>query len=109
MSRKLLSRLKLTEQGLMINGKRAYSGDPVYAGDIAEIRMEQERSDDILPQELPLEIVYEDAWLLLANKPPGMVVHPTHGHYTGTLANAVVRHWEQSGRECALPSCASAG
>ncbi|MCM3746820.1 RluA family pseudouridine synthase [Paenibacillus pasadenensis] len=96
-SRKLLSRLKLTDKGLMINGVRAYSGDPVSAGDICEIRMEQERSDDILAQPLPLEIVFEDKWLLLAHKPSGMVVHPTHGHYTGTLANAIVHHWQQQG------------
>ncbi|QGG55508.1 RluA family pseudouridine synthase [Paenibacillus sp. B01] len=96
-SRKLLSRLKLTEKGLMINGARAYSGDPVAAGDVCEIRMEQERSEDILAQPLPLEIVYEDDWLLLASKPAGMVVHPTHGHYTGTLANAAVHHWQQRG------------
>ncbi len=96
-SRKLLSRLKLTEQGLMINGVRAYSGDPVRSGDIAEIRMEQERSEDILPQDLPLEIVFEDKWVLLASKPAGMVVHPTHGHYTNTLANAAVHHWQQAG------------
>ncbi|WP_245850783.1 RluA family pseudouridine synthase [Paenibacillus herberti] len=97
-SRKLLSRLKLTEQGLMINGKRAYSGDPVAAGDVCEIRMEQERSEDILAQPLPLNIVYEDRWLLLLNKPSGTVVHPTHGHYTGTLANAAVHHWQEQGQ-----------
>jgi 23S rRNA pseudouridine1911/1915/1917 synthase len=59
--------------------------------------MEQEQSDDILPEPMPLDIVYEDQELLIVNKPPGIVVHPTHGHYTGTLANGVVHHWRERG------------
>lgn len=96
-SRKLLSRLKLTEQGITVNGQRVYVNDRVQEGDLVELRMEQERSDDILPEPMQLDIVYEDADLLIVNKPPGIVVHPTHGHYTGTLANGVVHHWQARG------------
>ncbi|RAP77363.1 RluA family pseudouridine synthase [Paenibacillus montanisoli] len=96
-SRKLLSRLKLTEQGITVNGERVYTNDRVGAGDRIELRMEQEESDDILPEPMELDIVYEDADVLVVNKPPGIVVHPTHGHYTGTLANGVVFHWKQLG------------
>ncbi|WP_409348594.1 RluA family pseudouridine synthase [Paenibacillus phyllosphaerae] len=96
-SRKLLSRLKLTEQGITVNGQRVYTNDRVKAGDLVELRMEQERSDDILPEPMALDIVYEDRDLLIVNKPPGIVVHPTHGHYTGTLANGVVHHWQERG------------
>ena len=96
-SRKLLSRLKLTEQGIMLNGKRVYISVKVSPGDLVEIRMEEERSDDILPQPMELDILYEDDQLLAVNKPAGLIVHPTHGHYTDTLANGVVHYWAQKG------------
>ena len=96
-SRKLLSRLKQTEQGIMLNGTRVYISVKVQAGDIVEIRMEQERSDDILPQPMSLDIIYEDEHLLVLNKAAGTIVHPTHGHYTDTLANGVVYYWQQQG------------
>jgi 23S rRNA pseudouridine1911/1915/1917 synthase len=47
---------------------------------------------EILPEDIPLDIVYEDADLLIVNKPKGMVVHPSAGHYTGTLVNALMYH-----------------
>ncbi|PZD95101.1 RluA family pseudouridine synthase [Paenibacillus sambharensis] len=96
-SRKLLSRLKLTEEGLTLNGGRVYTTALVEEGDELALRMEREQSDDILPQEMPLDIVYEDEYLLLVNKEAGVIVHPTHGHYTGTLANGIVHHWRQKG------------
>jgi 23S rRNA pseudouridine1911/1915/1917 synthase len=96
-SRKLLSQVKLTEHGLTVNEVRAYTTAPVAAGDIIRVRMEREVSEDILPQPIPLQIVFEDDDLLILNKPAGMIVHPTHGHYTGTLANGVVYHWQQKG------------
>ncbi|WP_424767264.1 RluA family pseudouridine synthase [Paenibacillus sp. sgz302251] len=96
-SRKLLSQVKLTEHGLTVNEKRTYTTAPVSQGDVIRLRMEREISEDILPQPIPIEIVYEDEELLIVNKPAGMIVHPTHGHYTGTLANGVVYHWQQKG------------
>jgi 23S rRNA pseudouridine1911/1915/1917 synthase len=98
LSRKLLSRLKLTEQGITVNGVRQYISVRVHAGDVIEVRMLQEESDDILPQELPLTIIYEDEQLLVLNKPAGMIVHPTHGHYVNTLANGVVHYWQKQGK-----------
>lgn len=96
-SRNLLSQVKQTEHGLTLNEERVYTSAKVSEGDVLRLRMEREESDDILPEPIPFEIVYEDDSLLIANKPAGMVVHPTHGHYTGTLANAVVRHWKERG------------
>ncbi|WP_240421423.1 RluA family pseudouridine synthase [Paenibacillus periandrae] len=97
-SRKLLSRLKLTEQGILLNGQREYISVRVHTGDVIEVRMEQEESEDILPQELPLDILFEDEHLLIVNKAAGMIVHPTHGHYVNTLANGVVHYWQQQGK-----------
>lgn len=96
-SRKLMSRLKLTERGITLNGERVYISVHVKAGDLVEIRMETEISEDILPEPIPFEILFEDDHLLVVNKPAGMIVHPTHGHYTGTLANGVVHYWAAKG------------
>ncbi|GGN92335.1 RluA family pseudouridine synthase [Saccharibacillus kuerlensis] len=98
-SRKLTSRLKMTERGIMLNGKRVYISVKVQSGDMVELRMEREVSDDILPEQMPLDIVYEDRELLIINKAAGVIVHPTHGHYTGTLANGVVHHWRERGEQ----------
>ena len=100
LSRKLMSKLKLTEAGISINGNRVYISERVHTGDLVEIRMQQEESEDILPQEMPLSIIHEDDHLLIVNKPAGMIVHPTHGHYTGTLANGVVHYWRERGEKC---------
>ncbi|MVO98965.1 RluA family pseudouridine synthase [Paenibacillus sp. N10] len=97
LSRKLVSRLKQTEQGITVNGRREYISIKVQSGDRIELRMEEEESEDILPQDIPLEILYEDEHLLIVNKEPGMIVHPTHGHYVNTIANGVVHHWKQRG------------
>lgn len=98
-SRKLLSRIKLTERGVMLNGERVYISVPVKAGDTVSVSLEQEESEDILPQPIPFEIVFEDSALLIVNKAPGMIVHPTHGHYTDTLANGVVHYWREKGEK----------
>ncbi|PYI57503.1 RluA family pseudouridine synthase [Paenibacillus flagellatus] len=99
LSRKLLSRLKLTAEGITVNGERRYTTSRVRSGDVVEIRMQEEESDDILPQDIPIDILHEDDQLLIVNKAAGMIVHPTHGHYMNTIANAVVFHWRQAGRK----------
>ncbi|WP_083485076.1 RluA family pseudouridine synthase [Paenibacillus ihumii] len=96
-SRKLMSRLKLTEKGITLNGERVYISVPVKTGDIAAISLEKETSEDILPQPIPFDCIYEDDALLIVNKSPGIIVHPTHGHYTDTLANGVVHYWREKG------------
>jgi 23S rRNA pseudouridine1911/1915/1917 synthase len=99
LSRTLLSKLKQTERGITLNGERVYTSVKVHVGDRVEIRMVKESSDDILPQDLPIDIIYEDDYLLVVNKSAGMIVHPTHGHYTNTLANAIVHHWQARGEQ----------
>jgi 23S rRNA pseudouridine1911/1915/1917 synthase len=99
-SRKLLSRIKLTERGITVNGERQYINIKVKAGDRVEIRMEEEQSEDILPQDIPLHILHEDEHLLILAKNAGIIVHPTHGHYMNTIANGVVYHWQQAGITC---------
>lgn len=65
----------------------------VRPGDVIRFIMPYERRGvEVIPQDIPLDIVYEDADLLVVNKPAGMVVHPGHGHYEGTLVNALAHH-----------------
>ncbi|SDC00928.1 23S rRNA pseudouridine1911/1915/1917 synthase [Paenibacillus sp. UNCCL117] len=97
LSRKLISRLKLTEEGITVNGERKYIDVAVRAGDLVAARMAEEDSEDILPQPMPLNILYEDDDLLVLDKQAGIIVHPTHGHYTGTIANGVVHYWKERG------------
>jgi 23S rRNA pseudouridine1911/1915/1917 synthase len=96
-SRRLLTRLKRTESGLTVNGRRAFTSERVAAGDRIALRMEAEAPDDVPPQEMPLAILHEDPHLLVLNKPAGIVVHPTRGHYLNTLANGVIHHWLKRG------------
>ncbi|WP_281885250.1 RluA family pseudouridine synthase [Paenibacillus sp. YYML68] len=97
LSRKLISRLKLTEQGITVNGERRYIDVKLASGDRVAIRMLEEQSDDILPEPMELNVLYEDDELLVLNKQAGLIVHPTHGHYTGTIANGVVHYWQERG------------
>lgn len=95
-SRRLVSQLKRTEKGLMLNGERVYTNRKVTGGDRVEVYMVEEYSEDILPQSnIPIDIIYEDEALLILNKPAGIIVHPTVGHYQNTLANGVVYYWQQ--------------
>lgn len=99
MSRRLLVKLKRTEVGLVVNGRRARTSDRIAAGDRIELRIEREESTDILPQLMRLDIVYEDEHLLVVNKPAGRIVHPTTGHYLDTLANGIVHYWREKGEK----------
>ncbi|WP_123041673.1 RluA family pseudouridine synthase [Cohnella candidum] len=98
-SRRLLVKLKSTEVGITVNGRRTRTNEAVAAGDLIELRIEREESPDILPQPMELDIVFEDDHLLVVNKPAGQIVHPTTGHYMGTLANGIVHYWKERGEK----------
>lgn len=90
LSRRLLTGLKAAPDGLTVNGAHVRTVDRLHAGDRLTLRVyETAASEHILPEPLPLEIVYEDADLVVVNKPAGMAVHPSHGNRTGTAANAL--------------------
>ncbi len=85
----------LLEKGAVTrNGGRPKKNDRLNAGDIIAVEIPEPEILDILPQEIPLEIVFEDKELLVVNKPKGMVVHPAPGHSDGTLVNALLYHCE---------------
>ncbi|MGT2924021.1 RluA family pseudouridine synthase [Streptococcus caviae] len=91
-----LSRSQAGEQikaGLvLVNGRAQKAKYAVKAGDVVIYELPQEEILDCPPQDLPLDIIYEDADVAVVNKPQGMVVHPSAGHPTGTLVNALLFH-----------------
>ena len=83
----------LAEEGnVFINGKVAVKKTKLHCGDSVRIILPDPQAYDVLPQNIPLDIVYEDDSLLVVNKPKGMVVHPAAGNYDGTLVNALMYH-----------------
>ena len=68
------------------------SGQLVAAGDLIEIRVPPPEPSDLIPENIPLDLIYEDSQLMVINKPAGMVVHPSLGHATGTLVQAALAH-----------------
>jgi len=88
---------------ILVNGKPEKSNYKVRPGDVVQVMMDRPRHTTVIvPENKPLDIVYEDEDLLVVNKPAGMVVHPGHGNYTGTLVNALARHFLQEGIELDL-------
>ncbi len=84
---------RLIEQGqCLVNGEPCPKNYKVRAGDKVELTVPEARKVELLPEEIPIEIVYEDSDLLVVNKPKGMVVHPAAGHSSGTLVNALMAH-----------------
>lgn len=75
-----------------VNKKAVKSNYRLRDGDIVDLAIPKPEPLEILPENIPLDIVYEDDDVILINKPKGMVVHPAAGHYSGTLVNALLYH-----------------
>ncbi len=86
----------LEEKKITVNGKVPKASYKVQKGDEIQIQIEAPKETKLTPQEIPLEIVYEDENMLVVNKQKGLVVHPGCGNLEGTLANAVMAHCKGS-------------
>ncbi|GAO52874.1 RNA pseudouridine synthase [Aneurinibacillus tyrosinisolvens] len=95
-SRSLLVELKHVK-GIHLNGQSTYLDHPLAAGDVVELHLPEEESENIIPEPIFFPIVFEDEDILVVNKPYGMCVHPTMLHGQGTLGNGVIYHWRQQG------------
>ena len=80
------------KKNVKVNSTVIKSNYKVAKGDQIQITIPDLTEPDILPENIPLDILYEDDDILVVNKPKGMVVHPAAGHYTGTLVNAIMYH-----------------
>ncbi len=85
----------LKSEFVSVNGEVVKANYKAKDGDHVTIQIEEEEELTVLAENIPLEIVYEDEHLLVINKPSGMVVHPSKGHSTGTLVNALLYHVDQ--------------
>lgn len=93
MSRSYLQKL-LKDDRIHVNNGQIKSNYKVQSGDHIVVDIPEPEVLDILPEDIPLDILYEDEDVLVVNKPKGMVVHPSAGHISGTLVNAVLYHCE---------------
>ena len=88
---------KIIEDGnAFVNGKEAKASLKLKEGDVVEINIPEVKELEVNKEDIPLDIVYEDSDILIINKPQGMVVHPSNGHYEHTLVNAILHHCEDS-------------
>ncbi len=84
----------ISEGMVTLNGSVVKAGHKLKIGDVLEVQIPQTQTIDAIPQNIPLEILYQDADIAVINKPQGMVVHPAAGNMDGTLVNAVLFHME---------------
>jgi 23S rRNA pseudouridine1911/1915/1917 synthase len=96
-SHSLLVKLKL-QQKILVNAEPTFTNYRLQAGDLITVDLALEEENNIPPQDIPLDIVYEDQDLLVINKAPGLAVHPVKNIPNGTLANAVTNYWMQQGQ-----------
>ncbi|MBE6157456.1 MAG: RluA family pseudouridine synthase [Firmicutes bacterium] len=89
LSRSKIQKL-IKDELVLVNGKVISSNYKVKTGDIIEVNDDLDYEINVEPEDIPIDIVYEDDDLLVINKESGMVVHPAPGHYTGTLVNALL-------------------
>lgn len=87
------SKLKSGVTEILVNGKKVKISQKVKANDQIDIQWENNIPDNIDPQDIPLDIVYEDENVTVVNKKQGMVTHPACGNWDGTLVNALLYHW----------------
>lgn len=82
---------------ILVNGRPVKSNYRVKPLDVVTVVMDRPRyENEVLPEPIPLDIVYEDDTVLVVNKPAGLVVHPGHGNYNGTLVNGLAYHFKDN-------------
>jgi 23S rRNA pseudouridine1911/1915/1917 synthase len=92
-----------TSQFIRVHGTPVKSNYKVKPGDVITVELPYPvREIELIPEDIPLDIVYEDDHLLLVNKQPGIVVHPGYGNYSGTLINALIFHFQQTSKKVGL-------
>ena len=82
----------IKEGHILVNGKNEKASYKIKMNDDIEVTIPDNKDMDVLPEDIPLDIVYEDQDVIVVNKPSGMIVHPSAGIYSGTLVNALLYH-----------------
>ena len=99
LSSRLIRRAAI-EKRIFVNKEVVRMRKVLHTGDIVEVKLERVESQDIIPEKMDLNIVYEDDDILVLNKPPYTVVHPTRGYPTGTLANGILYYFNETNQNC---------
>lgn len=86
----------IKDNKILVNDKPEKANYRIKCDDIINITIPDAVETQIVPEDIPIDIIYEDDDVLIVNKPKGMVVHPSAGHYTGTLVNAIMYHCKDS-------------
>jgi pseudouridine synthase, RluA family len=94
-SRSYIQKILKEENAVSVNGDSIKGNYKVCAGDMIAITLPEEMEPEIAAENIPLDIVFEDEDLVIVNKPKGMVVHPSAGHYSGTMVNALMYHCQE--------------
>lgn len=97
LSSKMIKHLKFSEDGILINGEHATVRRTLCAGDCVELAIEDREFAPIEPIDLPITILYEDEDVVVPAKPANMPTHPSHDHYTDTVANALSYRYHEAG------------
>lgn len=93
-SRTRLQKL-IKEQGVNVNGRPAKPSCQLNAGDEIDLILPPRELTELVPQDIPLEVLYEDPYMIAVNKQHDLIVHPARGYKTGTLVNALVYHFKE--------------
>ncbi len=96
------AKLLITRHHVLVDGTLQKASYPVRRGEILEVSPPLSQPITALPEDIPLDILYEDDSLAAINKPPGMVVHPAPGQWHGTLVNALLAYWGWRGGAASL-------
>lgn len=84
--------LAIEDGHVLVDSKRIKPSHKVSPGEVITVSLPKPAAQTVAPEDIPIEIIHEDNWLLVVNKPAGMVTHPAYGNYSGTLVNALLHH-----------------
>ena len=106
-SSKKIKSVKFAEEGILVDGLRVTVRQKLHAGQVLKVLMDDsdKRTDKIYGVQMPLDIVYEDEYYIVLNKPAGVVCHPSQGHYFDSLANGLRWYLDSKGESSGLHLC----
>lgn len=102
LSSTLVRKLKATPGGILVEGAHRRTVDPLRPGEELVLSLPPDPAPNVRPEPVPLAVVHEDPDLIVLDKAPGVVVHPTHGVYSGTLANGLAWRWAERGEPAGI-------